>query len=487
MLITQHNEEREAFRVWVLIMQHNEERKAFRIRMLITQHNEEREAFRVQVLNDFDYLIERRKTAVLPAGTEHTIAAARIHMTYREAYARLSDIGETQLLRFYDTLDEKDRASLLEQISRTDFSYLNAFHEKDREIKRGHITPIPAMTLSEIKERRMDFRKTGFDAIRSGKLAAVLLAGGMGTRLGITGPKGAFNIGITKDVFIFQRLIENLLRVVEAANTWIHLFIMTSERNDAETRTFLREHQYFGYDKDHIHFFTQSMAPAVDENGHVLLETPSRIAVSPNGNGGWFLSMADAGYVNLLHTLGVTYLNVFAVDNVLQSIADPAFLGAVIETGSACGSKVVRKANPDEKVGVMCLEDGKPSVVEYIEMTDAMRTEKNADGSLAYGFGVILNYMFRVADLEKVMNEKMPVHFAHKKIPYVGEDGQTIRPDKENGWKFEYFILDMVHELPGCLPFEVEREREFAPVKNREGTDSVESARKLLEMNGIAL
>ena len=406
------------------------------------------------------------------------MTTACIHMTYREAYARLSEIGETQLLRFYDTLDEKDRASLLDQISRTDFSYLNAFHERNRETKRGAITPIPAMTLSEIRKRRMDFRKTGFDAIRSGKLAAVLLAGGMGTRLGSDDPKCMYDIGITKPVYIMQRL---------AANTWIHLFIMTSERNDAETRAFLAEHRYFGYDKDHIHFFTQSMAPAVDENGHVLLETPSRIAVSPNGNGGWFLSMADAGYVDLLHTLGVTFLNVFAVDNVLQSIADPTFLGAVIETGSACGSKVVRKADPDEKVGVMCLEDGKPSVVEYIEMTDAMRTERRADGSLAYGFGVILNYMFRVADLEKVMHEQMPVHFAHKKIPYVGKDGQTIRPDMENGWKFEYFILDMVHELPGCLPFEVEREREFAPVKNREGTDSVESARKLLALNGIAL
>lgn len=408
-------------------------------------------------------------------------------MNEEEIKQKLENAGQTQLLAFYDTLSGSDKAALLKQIKNTDFYDPEIFKNRETVSARGEITPIPAMTLREINENRPFLRKTGFDAIRRGELAAVLLAGGMGTRLGITGPKGAFDIGITRHVFIFQRLIENLMKNAEAANTWIHLFIMTSEKNDDATRAFFQEHDCFGYDPDHIHFFTQSMAPVIDDEGKFMLESASKLATSPNGNGGWFISMENAGYGKLLDDLGVKYLNVFGVDNVLQNIADPAFLGAVIQTGKACGSKVVRKSSPEEKVGVMCLEDGRPSVIEYIEETPEMREARTPSGDYAYNYGVILNYIFRVQGLREIENKKMPMHFAHKKVPYAGADGETIVPDAPNGWKMEYFILDMIHELPDCLPFEVERYQEFAPVKNRTGNDSVETARALCKKNGIEL
>ncbi|MBQ6377008.1 MAG: UTP--glucose-1-phosphate uridylyltransferase [Lachnospiraceae bacterium] len=408
-------------------------------------------------------------------------------MTRDEAYKKLKVHGQEHLLRMYDNLTAEEQEALLERIDRTDFSYLDHFKEKEREIARGVITPLKALEIPEILGRTGEFEACGIRQIREGRLAAVLLAGGMGTRLGISGPKGACDIGITRPLYIFECLMNNMMRNAAAAGVLFQLFVMTSEKNDAETRRFFEEHDFFGYDAGHVHFFVQEMAPAVDEDGHVLLETPSEIAVSPNGNGGWFRSMEKAGYTQILKDEGIEWLNVFAVDNVLQNICDPVFFGAVLESGCASGSKVVRKVNPQEKVGVMCLEDGRPSVIEYYEMSDAMRSEKDADGNYAYNFGVTLNYLFRVKDLEAAAGASMPLHFAHKKVPYYSEDGCAVSPDVPNGWKFEYFILDLIHELPDCLPFEVDRRKEFAPVKNASGTDSVDTARELLRENGVTL
>lgn len=408
-------------------------------------------------------------------------------MNYEETKIYLQSIGQEQLLGFYDRLTKDEQENLLNQIKEIDFSYLKDFAKKDIPFRRGTITPIRAMQEDEIRKSEKTFRETGLSEIRAGHLGLVLLAGGMGTRLGYSGPKGTFNIGETKDVYIFQRLIENILDMVKLSGTWMHLFIMTSEKNDEATRRFFVQHSFFGYRSEYVHFFKQEMAPTVDQNGKVLLETPSRVSTSPNGNGGWFKSMQKAGFVDLMHEKGITWLNVFAVDNVLQKIADPDFLGAVIKSGSASGSKVVRKAERNEKVGVMCLEDGRPSVVEYIEMTDEMLDQKDENGQPAYNFGVILNYLFSVPDLERILNESMPVHFAFKKVAYTDKEGHQVTPEEPNAWKFEYFILDMVHELGSCLPYEVEREKEFAPIKNLHGKDSVDSARELCHKNGILL
>lgn len=217
------------------------------------------------------------------------------------------------------------------------------------------------------------------------------------------------------------------------------------------------------------------------------MEAKSCIATSPNGNGGWFLSMKKSGLMELIKKRGIEWLNVFAVDNVLQSIADPVFIGAVLEGGYSVGSKVIRKVSPEEKVGVMCTEDGRPSIVEYIELTQDMLTQKDDNGEYAYNFGVILNYLFKVDCLLGLLERKLPYHKSAKKIPYINESGEPVKPEEPNGYKYEQFILDMIQMLDSCLPFEVEREREFAPIKNKTGVDSVESARELLMKNGVTL
>ena len=407
-------------------------------------------------------------------------------MDYASVKAKLDKYNQQHLLKYYDELSEESKAALLNQIADTDFEILSSIEHKD-DNERGVISPISSMELDEIESKSSEFRTKGLEAIQKGEVAAVLLAGGMGTRLGSDNPKGMYDIGITHPVYIFQRLIENLMDVVDEAKAYVPLFIMTSDKNNEATVSFMKEHDYFGYNPEYVYFFMQDMAPASDYEGHIYLEAKDKLSTSPNGNAGWYSSMVKAGLDKKAKELGVKWINIFAVDNVLQRIADPVFVGAVIDGGFVSGAKVVRKAARDEKVGVMCLEDGRPSIVEYYDMTDELMDAKNEKGDPAYNFGVILNYLFSMEELDEVVRKKLPLHVVEKKIPYIDENGNLIKPEKPNGYKFEQLVLDMIHQMKNCLPFEVVRKKEFAPIKNKEGVDSVESARELCKENGIEL
>jgi UDP-N-acetylglucosamine/UDP-N-acetylgalactosamine diphosphorylase len=399
----------------------------------------------------------------------------------------LKEHGQEHIFEAYEKLDEKGKAKLAGQIEKIDWSIVEMVNHKELAQERGKLEPLSALEVSEIEQNKARYEQIGIDAIKASKVGAVLLAGGQGTRLGSDGPKGKYNIGITKDVYIFERLIRNLLDVTDKTGCYVPLYIMTSDKNNDETIAFFEEKNYFGYPKDYVKFFKQEMAPSVDFNGKLYMESPDSLSLSPNGNGGWFYSMAVTGVLNDVKARGVEWLNIFAVDNVLQRIADPVFVGATLDSGRVSGAKVVRKAEPHEKVGVLCLEDGKPSIVEYYEMTDEIINSREPNGDLSYNFGVILNYLFRVDKLEEIMNTHMPVHIVEKKIPYINEAGEYIKPETPNGYKFELLVLDMIHLLDNCLSFEVVRDYEFAPIKNKTGVDSVESAQALLKKNGISL
>lgn len=407
-------------------------------------------------------------------------------MTYQNALEKLEACNQQHLLQYFEELSESEKAELLEQIELTDFEVIEQGNNQ-KDVEKGVISPLISLELDEINAKKEHYTQVGTAAIKAGKIAAVLLAGGMGTRLGSDDPKGMYNIGKTKDVYIFQRIVENLMDVVKMTGTDIYLFVMTSDKNHTKTVNFFKEHGYFGYKEDYVKFFMQEMAPATDYNGKVYMESKNKISNSPNGNGGWFSSMKKWEILDIVHKENIEYLNVFAVDNVLQRIADPCFVGATIEAGVEAGAKVVRKNAPDEKVGVMCLEDGRPSVIEYYELTDELMNTLNEKGERVYNFGVILNYLFEVKALERIIDNQLPVHIVEKKIPYMNESGELVKPEEPNGHKYEMLILDMIHELKNCLPFEVERNKEFAPIKNKTGVDSVESARVLLEENGYTL
>lgn len=376
---------------------------------------------------------------------------------------------------------------LKKRLEEIDWSILEHIKRKETVNERGVFAPLEAVEISEIEKRSDEFRELGLKTLKAGKVGAVLLAGGQGTRLGLDRPKGTLNIGVNRDLYLFEQLVRNLMDVTDEAGAYVPLYIMTSNINNADTRAFFEEHDYFGYPKDYVKFFVQEMEPACDYEGRVYMESGTEVAMSPNGNGGWFGSLVKAGLLTDIKNRGVEWLNVFAVDNCLQRIADPLFVGATIAYGCESGAKVVRKATPDEKVGVLCTEDGRPSIAEYYEMTEEMATARKDNGDLLYGFGVILNYMFSEKKLEQIADAKMPIHVVEKKIPYVDVDGNRVKPEAPNGYKFETLVLDMVHMMEDCIPYEIVREREFAPIKNLHGVDSLDSARELMKGCGIEL
>lgn len=406
-------------------------------------------------------------------------------MTLEEAKKKCEAAGQEHLLAYYDELTKEEQEVLLAQIEKIDITLLDLLKQDSKEVAKGKLEPLGAVTLEEIQNGKADYEKLGQEAIRAGKVGAVLLAGGQGTRLGLDKPKGMLNVGVHKKLYLFEQLIRNIMDVVNATGAWVPLFVMTSEKNNKDTVEFFKENNFFGYNEEYVFFFVQQMAPSVSYEGKIYMEEKGRISASPNGNGGWFISMVHAGLLDTVKKLGVEWLNVFSVDNVLQKIADPVFVGAVLKHNCVCGSKVVAKADPYEKVGVLCLEDGRPSIVEYYEMTEEMIHLRDKQGKLLYNYGVILNYLFSVATLEKIMNENLPTHIVEKKIPYMDAEGNQIKPDKPNGYKFETLVLDMIHKMENCLSFEVEREKEFAPIKNATGVDSLESARELMKKNGM--
>lgn len=408
-------------------------------------------------------------------------------MSYSDIRNKLMQYNQMQVLNFWDELGADEQAELCEQVKNTDFEIIENSINNNSSDTNGVISPISVLSVDEIETHKEKYYETGLRAIKDGKVAAVLLAGGMGTRLGSDNPKGMYDIGISRPVYIFERLIENLMETVTRAECYVHLFVMTSEKNNESTVEFFKNNDYFGYPSDYVHFFVQEMAAATDYNGKVYMEDKSRIATSPNGNGGWYVSLKKSGLDKVIETNGIKWLNVFAVDNVLQRIADPHFVGATIEQQCVCGSKVIRKVDRDEKVGVLCLEDNHPSIIEYYELTDEMKDAVDEKGEPAYNFGVILNYLFGVKELDEIVAQKLPLHIVEKKIPYINDAGEAVSPDEPNGYKYETLILDMIKMLDSCCAYEVIREKEFAPIKNLTGVDSVESARELLRKNGIEL
>ncbi len=408
-------------------------------------------------------------------------------MNRSELEVLLKEYNQEHLLLYYDKLSAEKQDYLAAQLEKVDWKLIKLPFKENVQNKSGVYAPLEGMSHDQIKANKSHYYELGMKAVQAGKVAAVLLAGGQGTRLGCDGPKGIVDIGLTKEVYIFELLLKSITDIAKEAGTWIPLYIMTNIKNKDETAAFLKRHNFFGYPEEFITVYIQDMTPSVSYEGKLLMEAPDQLSLSPNGNGGWFSSMVKAGLLQSLHDRQIDWINVFAVDNVLQKIADPIFIGATIATNHFCGAKVVRKTHPDERVGVLCLEDGKPSIVEYYEMTEEMLHARNDDGNLSYSFGVILNYLFRLDLMEEIIKCELPIHVVKKKIPYCTVDGDYIEPVEPNGYKFEELALDLVHLFDNCLPFEVVREKEFAPIKNASGDDSIDTARELLLKRNIEL
>ena len=407
-------------------------------------------------------------------------------MNYEEAKDLLAKHGQLQLLEYYGGLTEEQKSLLLDDISKINFGVVGHLNESDKTNDGGEYKCPPAKDLKDIAENRRLYEAEGLKLLKAGKVGAVLLAGGQGTRLGYDKPKGTFNIGETRTLTIFGQLMNNIKEVTDLYGGYFHLFIMTSSVNDGQTRSFFVENGYFGYPPEKIHFYIQDTEPVCGFDGKIFLSEKHRVALAPNGNGGWYSSLVNSGLSEIISAQGIEWLNIFSVDNVLQRICDPAFIGATLLSGKACGAKVVCKTCPEEKVGVLTERGGEPCVLEYFEIPPELAEKTDRDGNLVYRYGVILNYLFNVGVLNEIYRHKLPYHVAKKAVPHI-VNGVTVKPEKPNACKFETLVVDMVRYMGSCLAYEVEREIEFAPVKNKTGVDSVDTARRLLKLNGVKL
>jgi len=395
----------------------------------------------------------------------------------------LEKYNQKHLIEHYRNLNEQEKEEFACNLKRIDFSYLDLLNNKE-EKQQLHLEPIDVVSTIDIEKNKDEYEKVGIKALKEHQIGALLLAGGMGTRLGCNGPKGMFNIGVNKDVYIFEILINNMLDVVKQTGCYIPLFVMTNVDSNLDIINFFEEHDYFGYDKNFVCFFEQEMAPCVSFDGKILLKNETEIVVSPNGNGGWFKSfLKNEKAKQMLESFNLRYINVFSVDNVLQRISDPVFVGAIVSNNAEIGSKVIKKVSDEEKVGVICLKNGKPAVVEYIDLDAETVSKRNEKGERMFNYGVTLNYLFRLDYLYDTMENKLPVHIVKKQINHY--DGENYVTDEN--LKFEFLCVDMIEFANKVIATEVVREKEFAPVKNKEGNDSVATARELLIKNGYEI
>lgn len=427
---------------------------------------------------------------------------------------RYEECGQGHVFAYVDELSSKDRLSLIEQLSSIPVEQLSHWLQSAQEsavLGTNNDNTIEPFTFTDSIGSETSsptttefYWKKGLEAIGRGEVAALVLAGGQGTRLGFDGPKGMFDIGLPSHSSLFQLIALRILKLKRLAKSVssspslasgenptehscsLPFYIMTSPINHETTREYFANNDYFGLGGENVYFFQQGMLPCLNADGKIILETPSRVAMAPDGNGGIYPSLMSSGAFHDMHVQrGIRYLHVFSIDNALVKPADPAFVGFCIERGADCGNKSTRKTHPHEKVGVVALRNGKPCVVEYSEITPAMAEliveGSGAPGRLAFGSGNICNHFFTLEFLKRQVfpNFANFYHLAHKKIPYYDGNlrGTVHQPAQNNGVKLESFIFDVFPLAERFVVWEVERSREFAPVKNPTAEDSPESAR----------
>lgn len=402
---------------------------------------------------------------------------------YNAALAILKKYGQEHLLNGYDKLDENKKTELLNEILTIDFSQIEKLFENINttiDFKESKIEPIGYIEKAKLNEEEYKkYEEKGIEAIKNNKLAAVTMAGGQGTRLGHKGPKGTFDLGLDSHKSIFEILCDTLKKAYENYGVYTSWYIMTSDENNRDTVEFFEKNNYFDYPKDKIMFFKQGKLPMIDTEGKVLIGEDGLIKQAADGHGGIFYSMRNDGVIYDMKSKGIEWVFIGGVDNVLVNMVDPVLVGLAIDKKVQAAGKSVVKAYPKEKVGVFCKRNGKPSVVEYSEISEEMANATTEEGELVFAESHILCNLFSLQAIEEISKDKLPYHSAFKKATYIDKDGNLVKGEKPNAYKFEAFLFDAFESLDDMAILRVKREDEFAPVKNAEGVDSPETAREL--------
>jgi len=399
--------------------------------------------------------------------------------------------GQEHIFRWWDELSEAEQASLLAQAAEIDFPLM------DRLIREHVLTqsttvlpddlqpldPVPLPRTEAERSARQRAVAVGEEAIRSGHVAALVVAGGSGSRLGYPEPKGIFPAGFATEKSLFRLHAEKIRaarrRYAGAPIPW---YVMTSleEDNDAKTKAYFAEQEYFGLPRDEVEFFHQDSMPAVGLDGRLLMRTRGSVATSPNGHGGTLAALRRSEALDHLKQRGIRVVSYFQVDNPLVHLIDPAFIGLHIETGSEFSSKSLPKRDPEEGLGVFCTSGGNVLVVEYSDLPEDKKIAKRSDETLLYNAGSIAIHAFDVGFLDRVTKNGvgLPFHRARKRVSCIDGRGVEVKlnKDEKNGFKFEKFIFDALPYARNPLVMTVDRAEEFAPIKNKDAEDSPTTA-----------
>jgi len=405
-----------------------------------------------------------------------------------ESFARA---GQGQVFQFFDQLDADAQAALVAQAETIDLAEVDALvaeHVKgdhDSSLNLDGLGPAPYEALPENGGDSAKWKAAwdaGSAAIQAGRVAAFTVAGGQGTRLGYDGPKGTYPVSPVKGKTLFRIFAEKIARSGERFGVTVPWFILTSEINNDATVAAFEAADYFGLDRDSVHFIVQGLVPAVDYEGKILLAEKGKIAMTPDGHGGSLRALVRSGAVDTMKAGGIDIVSYFQVDNPIVQCVDPAFVGFHVLGQSELSSKMVPKAYALEKVGHFCVQNGNTLVVEYSDMPAEMQEETNADGSIRYNAGSVAIHVFDRDFIERVGGSgegtKLPFHRADKKIPHVDANGETVEPDAPNGVKFEMFVFDALPLARNPVIIEAARADDFSPVKNAEGVDSPQTCKE---------
>lgn len=391
--------------------------------------------------------------------------------------------GQGHVFKFWNELNLFEKTSLLDQLSSIDPIWMNRCFLKSMnslDKRQDHENLISPIVVDTSNINTTEWWNIGLDLIRHEKVATLTLAGGQGTRLGSTLPKGCFDIDLPSHKSLFHLQAERIKRLQNLSfpSGVIHWYLMTSESTHIPTIQFFKQNNYFDLSSEHILFFQQNTIPSFDENGKFFLESKSRLSVSPDGNGGMYLALMNQGILKHMKEKNIEHLHVYSVDNALVRIADPIFIGYCSKMGFECGSKVIEKTDPNEPVGILCQEQTSYRIVEYTEMNQELAHKIDPiSGKLSYRYANIANHYFSRQLLERIASGilahelELVHHIVRKKISYIDlETGDKVIPTKANRIKLEQFIFDVFPFIHSMGILQVSRSEEFSPVKNAFGS-----------------
>jgi UDP-N-acetylglucosamine/UDP-N-acetylgalactosamine diphosphorylase len=410
---------------------------------------------------------------------------------YEDIKKLLKEHRQGHLLAFWDQLNKAQKRNLLEQIRQLDFAKIDDWVADC--IKKSALFAISADLVpasyyrphpddAEQKHKYCQAVELGKELISAGKVAALVVAGGQGTRLGFDGPKGNFPIGPVTNKTLFQIFAESIVAASKKYHTVCPWYIMTSPLNHDETKKIFRSKDYYGLDDKNVFIFQQGTLPDFSPGGEILLADKDRISCSPDGHGGSLKALYQSGALEDMKTRGVEFVSYFQVDNPLINIFDPLFIGLHALDKAEMSSKAVIKTGPYEKVGNFCLIDGRVTVIEYSDLPDELAERRNPDGSLAFRLGSIAIHIINCAFIERLNAEdfSLPLHKAIKEIPHIDKHGNPVEPDVPNGIKLESFVFDALPLALKSIILQTVRSEEFAPTKNDTGVDSVETTKRMM-------